>query len=104
MGSEPGQAATAIFIRGIRTMNRQARAPLVIVDDAERDLSFLDAFPLENITVLKMLHPHLFMDERCQWCNYGNYKRGEAGRARISLTHEMGFLNRIGKNEKSGCI
>ena len=51
--SEPGWSETAMYIRGIRTMNENARAPLVIVDNVERDLSFLDAFPIENITVLK---------------------------------------------------
>ena len=51
--SEPGWTETAMYIRGIRTMNTGARAPLVIVDNMERDLSFLDAFPIENITILK---------------------------------------------------
>ena len=96
--SEPGQAATAIFIRGIRTMNRQARAPLVIVDDVERDLSFLDAFPLENITVLKdAASTSIYGMRGANGVIMATTKRGEAGRARISLTHEMGFLNRIGK-------
>ena len=30
-----------------------AEKPLVIVDNVERDLSFLDAYPIESITVLK---------------------------------------------------
>jgi TonB-dependent SusC/RagA subfamily outer membrane receptor len=51
--SEPGWTETAMYIRGIRTMNKSARSPLVIVDNVERDLSFLDAFPIENITILK---------------------------------------------------
>ena len=51
--SEPGWSETAMYIRGIRTMNANARSPLVIVDNVERDLSFLDAFPIESVTVLK---------------------------------------------------
>ena len=51
--SEPGWTETAMYIRGIRTMNSNARTPLIIVDNVERDLSFLDAFPIENITILK---------------------------------------------------
>ena len=39
--SEPGWSETAMYIRGIRTMNASARSPLIIVDNVERDLSFL---------------------------------------------------------------
>lgn len=38
--SEPGWTESAIYIRGIRTMNQNARSPLVIVDDVERILRF----------------------------------------------------------------
>lgn len=50
---EPGWSETHMYIRGVRTTNRAARFPLVIVDNVERDLTFLDAFPIESITVLK---------------------------------------------------
>ena len=42
-----------MYVRGLRTMNTNARSPLIIVDNVERDLSFLDAFPIESVTVLK---------------------------------------------------
>ncbi|CUQ11266.1 Outer membrane cobalamin receptor protein [Segatella copri] len=51
--SEPGWSESFLFIRGIRTTNQSARSPLIIVDNVERDLSFLDAYPIESITVLK---------------------------------------------------
>lgn len=51
--SEPGWTETQMYVRGIRTMNTAARNPLIIVDNVERDLSFLDAFPIETVTVLK---------------------------------------------------
>lgn len=38
--SEPGWSETNMFIRGLRTMNINARTPLIIVDNVERDLSF----------------------------------------------------------------
>ena len=53
--SEPGWSETAMYIRGVRTLNSAARSPLVIVDNVERDISFLDAFPIDNVTVLKDL-------------------------------------------------
>ena len=97
-GSEPGLAATATFIRGLRTMNRRAREPLVIVDDVERDLSFLDAFPIESITILKdAASTSIYGMRGGNGAIVVTTKRGEPGRAKISLTHEVGFLNRIGK-------
>jgi TonB-linked SusC/RagA family outer membrane protein len=95
--SEPGAAANAIFIRGIRTMNRGARAPLIIVDDTERDLSFLDAYPIEKITVLKDAASTAIYGMRgANGAIVVTTKRGEPGRAKISFNQEMGFLDRIG--------
>ena len=45
-----------MYIRGIRTMNASARSPLIIVDNVERDLSFLDAYPIESVS-----YTHLIM-------------------------------------------
>ena len=98
--SEPGWTESAIYIRGLRTMNRNARAPLVIVDDVERDLSFLDAYPIENITILK---------DGAATAIYGmrgangvilvTTKRGEVGRTRIGFTQEVGFQTLTGRME-----
>ncbi|MBP8960165.1 MAG: SusC/RagA family TonB-linked outer membrane protein [Bacteroidales bacterium] len=96
--SEPGAAATGVFIRGLRTMNRRARAPLVIVDNVERDMTFLDAYSIENITILKDAPSTAIYGMRgANGAIVVTTKRGESGRAKISFTHEMGFLNRIGK-------
>jgi len=51
--SEPGWAETKLYIRGLRTLNSSARNPIFIVDNVERDISFLDAFPIESVTILK---------------------------------------------------
>ena len=67
--SEPGWTETAMYIRGIRTMNGSARAPLVIVDNVERDLSFLDAFPIEGCCRNQYL-----WHARCQWCYSGYHQ------------------------------
>lgn len=90
--SEPGWSETAMYIRGIRTMNESARSPLVIVDNVERDLSFLDAFPIESITVLK---------DAAACAVYGmrgangvilvTTKRGEPGKLKVDFTQEVGF-------------
>jgi len=90
--SEPGWSETAMYIRGIRTMNQNARAPLVIVDNVERDLSFLDAFPIENITVLKDAAATAIYGMRgANGAILVTTKRGQAGKTNIDFTQEVGY-------------
>lgn len=90
--SEPGWTETAMYIRGIRTMNSNARAPLVIVDNVERDLSFLDAFPIENITILKDAAATAIYGMRgANGAILVTTKRGDAGKTKIDFTQEVGF-------------
>lgn len=90
--SEPGWTETAMYIRGIRTMNENARAPLVIVDNVERDLSFLDAFPIENITILKDAASTAIYGMRgANGAILVTTKRGQAGKTNIDFTQEVGY-------------
>lgn len=90
--SEPGWTESAMYIRGIRTMNSNARAPLVMVDNVERDLSFLDAFPIENITILKDAAATAIYGMRgANGAIIVTTKRGEAGKTRVDFTQEVGF-------------
>ncbi len=90
--SEPGWTETQMYIRGIRTMNPSARNPLIIVDDVERDLSFLDAFPIENITVLKDAAATAIYGMRgANGAILVTTKRGVQGKTKIDFTQEVGF-------------
>lgn len=90
--SEPGWTESAMYIRGIRTMNSNARAPLVMVDNVERDLSFLDAFPIENITILKDAAATAIYGMRgANGAIIVTTKRGDAGKTKIDFTQEVGF-------------
>lgn len=90
--SEPGWTETQMYIRGIRTMNSNARNPLIIVDNVERDLSFLDAFPIENITVLKDAAATAIYGMRgANGAILVTTKRGEQGKTKIDFTQEVGF-------------
>lgn len=90
--SEPGWTETAMYIRGIRTMNSSARSPLVMVDNVERDLSFLDAFPIENITILKDAAATAIYGMRgANGAIIVTTKRGQAGKTNIDFTQEVGF-------------
>lgn len=90
--SEPGWTETAMYIRGLRTMNKSARSPLVIVDNVERDLSFLDAFPIENITILKDAAATAIYGMRgANGVILVTTKRGASGKTKIDFTQEIGF-------------
>ena len=95
--SEPGWSETSMYIRGLRTMNAGARAPLVIVDNVERDLSFLDAYPIESITILKDAAASAIYGMRgANGVIMVTTKRGEAGKLRINFTQEIGFQTNAG--------
>lgn len=90
--SEPGWTETVMYIRGLRTMNQNARSPLVIVDNVERDLSFLDAFPIENITILKDAASAAIYGMRgANGVIMVTTKRGRPGKTNIDFTQEFGF-------------
>ncbi|WP_437922070.1 SusC/RagA family TonB-linked outer membrane protein [Sphingobacterium sp. LRF_L2] len=90
--SEPGWSETAMYIRGIRTMNSSARSPLVIVDDMERDLSFLDAYPIETISILKdAAATSIYGMRGANGVVLVNTKRGKAGRIKIDFSQEFGY-------------
>ncbi len=98
--SEPGWTETQMYVRGIRTMNTSARNPLIIVDNVERDLSFLDAFPIENITVLKdAAATALYGMRGANGVILVTTKRGEAGKTHINFTQEVGFQTLSNKME-----
>lgn len=90
--SEPGWTETQMYVRGIRTLNSSARNPLIIVDNVERDLSFLDAFPIESVTVLKdAAATALYGMRGANGVILVTTKRGEAGKTHIDFTQEVGF-------------
>ena len=98
--SEPGWSETKMYVRGVRTLNSSARNPIVIVDDVERDISFLDAFPIESVTVLKdAAATALYGMRGANGVILINTKRGEAGKTHINFTQEVGFQTLTGKVE-----
>ena len=100
VSSEPGWSETKMYVRGVRSLNAAARNPLVIVDDVERDLSFLDAFPIETVTVLKdAVATALYGMRGANGVILVTTKRGEAGKTHINFTQEVGFQTLTGKVE-----
>ncbi|GHT09705.1 SusC/RagA family TonB-linked outer membrane protein [Bacteroidia bacterium] len=95
--SEPGWSETALYIRGLRTMNADARSPLIIVDNVERDLSFLDAYPIESVTILKDAAATAIYGMRgANGVVLVTTKRGKAGKTNVDFTQEFGYQSIAG--------
>ena len=76
-----------MYVRGVRSLNAATRNPLVIVDGVERDLSFLGAFPIETVTVLKdAAATALYGMRGANGVILVTTKRGEAGKTHINFT------------------
>ncbi len=100
VSSEPGWAQTKIYIRGVRTLNSSARSPIIIVDNVERDISFLDAFPIDNVTILKDAAATAIYGMRgANGVILVTTKRGEVGKTNVEFTQEYGFQSLTGKVE-----
>ncbi len=90
--TEPGWSETKLYIRGIRTLNSSARNPIIIVDNVERDISFLDAFPIDNVTILKdAAATALYGMRGANGVVLVTTKRGQAGKTNIEFTQEVGW-------------
>ena len=90
--SEPGWSETEIYIRGLRTQNAWARRPLILIDNVERDLSFLDAYPIENITILKdAAATAIYGMKGANGAILVTTKRGVEGKTKVEFTQEVGF-------------
>ena len=98
--TEPGWSETKMYIRGIRTMNSAARNPIVIVDNVERDISFLDAFPIDNVTILKdAAATALYGMRGANGVILVTTKRGKPGKTNIEFTQEVGWQTLINHME-----
>ena len=94
------QNAFSSTLPGVETYEWSARNPLLIVDNVERDLSFLDAFPIENITVLKDAAATAIYGMRgANGAILVTTKRGEKGKTKIDFTQEVGFQTLTDKME-----
>jgi TonB-linked SusC/RagA family outer membrane protein len=87
---QPGADEASIFIRGIATLNDAA--PLTIVDGVERPFSQIDAEEIESISILKDASATAVYGVRgANGVIIVTTKRGEAGKAKITLSTSTGF-------------
>ncbi len=92
LNSEPGWSESELYVRGLRTLNPAARRPLIMVDNVERDLSFLDAYPIETVSVIKDAAATAIYGMRgANGVILVTTRRGNTGKTRISVNQEFGF-------------
>lgn len=89
-GGEPGWDQPTIYIRGVQTFG-SGSAPLVVVDNVERDFSQLDPNEIESFTILKDAAATAMYGMRgANGVILVNTKKGFVGKTQISLTAQYG--------------
>lgn len=87
---EPGRDATALFLRGIGTLN--GTAPIILVDGVEREMTYIDPNEVENVTILKdASSTALFGVRGANGVILVTTKRGVSGKPSIGFIYEYGL-------------
>ncbi len=87
---EPGRDATALFLRGMGTLN--GTAPIILVDGVEREMTYIDPNEVENVTILKdASSTALFGVRGANGVILVTTKRGNSGKPSIGLIYEYGM-------------
>ena len=91
LGAEPGWDQPSIYIRGIQTFGGGV-APLLLVDNVERDFSQLDPHEIESFTILKDAAATVMYGMRgANGVIQVTTKKGFIGKSEISLTAQYGM-------------
>src|SRR5690606_10461586 len=87
---EPGRDHTALFLRGMGTLN--ATAPIILVDGVEREMTYIDPNEVESVSILKDApSTALFGVRGANGVILVTTKRGTTGQPSIGLTYEHGL-------------
>jgi TonB-linked SusC/RagA family outer membrane protein len=87
---EPGRDITALFLRGIGTLN--STSPIILVDGVEREMTYIDPNEVENVTILKdASSTALFGVRGANGVILVTTKRGVTSKPSIGLTYEYGL-------------
>ncbi|KAA6301139.1 MAG: TonB-dependent receptor SusC [Candidatus Ordinivivax streblomastigis] len=89
---QPGADNPEVFIRGMSTFNKDASAPLYLIDGVERDFFQLDPNEIESISILKDASVTAVYGVRgANGVILVTTKRGTEGRAKISGSFSYGI-------------
>ncbi len=107
--SEPGWSYPWLFLRGIRTIGTvdgggefegwneyRNSKPIIIIDNVERDLTYLDAYAIESVTILKDHSASaIYGLKGANGAVIVTTKRGVAGKTQINVNIERGFQKEL---------
>ncbi|GAB6013331.1 carboxypeptidase-like regulatory domain-containing protein [Viscerimonas tarda] len=89
---QPGADNPEVYIRGMSTFNKEASAPLYLIDGVERDFFQLDPNEIESISILKDASVTAVYGIRgANGVILVTTKRGKEGRAKISGSFSYGI-------------
>lgn len=89
---QPGREDPSIFIRGVGSLSEAASTPLILVDGVERSFFQMDPNEIESVTVLKDASATAVFGVRgANGVVLVTTRRGEEGKAKISLTSSVGI-------------
>ena len=97
MGGVPGSDGSSLWLRGYRTLSGGYSQPLILIDNAPGDYSFLDPNEIESIKVLKDAASTAIYGQRgANGVILVTTKRGKAGKMSIKLNAQTGFQELVG--------
>ncbi len=97
MGGVPGSDGSTLWLRGFRTLSGGYAQPLILIDNAPGDYSFLDPNEIESIKVLKDAASTAIYGQRgANGVILITTKRGKAGKLSIKLDAQSGFQELVG--------
>lgn len=86
---EPGRDHTALFLRGMGTLN--GTAPIILVDGVEREMTYIDPNEVESVSILKdASSTALFGVRGANGVILVTTKRGTSGQPSIGFLYEHG--------------
>lgn len=96
ISGQPGAEDPEIFVRGTGSLSVDASRPLILVDGVERSFFQMDPNEIENVTVLKDASATaVFGVKGANGVILVTTKRGEKGKASISVTSSAGLTHAI---------
>jgi TonB-linked SusC/RagA family outer membrane protein len=97
MGGVPGSDGSNLWLRGYRTLSGGYSQPLILIDNAPGDYSFLDPNEIQTIEVLKDAAATAIYGQRgANGVILVTTKRGKAGKMSIKLNTQTGFQELVG--------
>ena len=100
---QPGKDAATIYVRGSGSLDNSLSKPLVLVDGVEREFSQIDPNEIESISVLKDASSTAVFGVRgANGVVLVTTRRGQSGKAKISVSSSLGLQQPISLVEQTG--